>query len=299
MGNAGVRGYWSGIVVPLFFLGAVVALELYGHIFERGIGYYLKWHNAGRQQLGRIWDKERKNMLAQSKAQSILTTLDLQAQSSESIESLRDLVETLSSSRVVSREKFLRLYFDHPGQWSHPIITPYELVEIDSNKNWSRVLLSRTGLSITVSFIDLQNNPIHEVILNGDVLDEIRTSRVVKRGMLEDIGFKSNLIFPIKEFLPLLQTLDSATQKTLFPGPEWFLQKDYHVTRMGVLTEDAEIDSPASSLGIEYETDFYTEVLLIPVSSEVANNVLSQIERSEFGNPGSHKIGDTSREEMR
>ena len=34
--------------------------------------------------------------------------------------------------------------------------------------------------------------------------------------------------------------------------------------------------------GIEYDTDYYTGVLLIPVSQEIANNLLSQIERTKL-----------------
>ncbi|OGW14503.1 MAG: hypothetical protein A3K09_02160 [Nitrospinae bacterium RIFCSPLOWO2_12_FULL_47_7] len=285
-----------GLVFPVLVLAALVVFEVYGNVVERGVGYYLKWHNADRQQLGRSWDKERKNILAQNKIQSILASLDLQAQSNESIESFKDLLETLSSPRIISREKFLRLYFDYPGQWLHPIIAPYELLEIDSDKKWSRVLLSRTDLSVSVGFVDQQNNPIREVVLSSDVLEEIRDSRTIRRGLLEDAGFKGDLLFPIREFLPLLQTLDLAAQRSLFPDPEWFLKKDYHVTRMGVLAEDT-----VAMLGVEYKTDFYTEVLLIPLSPEVANNILSQIERSDFGisKPRLGKVGDEPREEMR
>ena len=48
---------------------------------------------------------------------------------------------------------------------------------------------------------------------------------------------------------------------------------------MGVL-EQKEPESLSSTrvFGIEYDTDFYTEVLLIPVPVEIANNILSQIE---------------------
>ena len=156
--------------------------------------------------------------------------------------------------------------------------------------------MSRTDLSVSVGFVDQQNNPIREVVLSSDVLEEIRDSRTIRRGLLEDAGFKGDLLFPIREFLPLLQTLDLAAQRSLFPDPEWFLKKDYHVTRMGVLAEDT-----VAMLGVEYKTDFYTEVLLIPLSPEVANNILSQIERSDFGisKPRLGKVGDEPREEMR
>ncbi len=33
--------------------------------------------------------------------------------------------------------------------------------------------------------------------------------------------------------------------------------------------------------GIEYDTDYYTGVLFIPVALELANNIMSQIDRSE------------------
>ncbi len=300
MRNIAARGNLNEAFVILAVVMALVILESYGYVFERVIGYYLKWHNAGRQQLGRIWDKEQKNVLAQSKAQSILSTLDMQEHSSESIESFKILFETLSSSRIVSREKFLQLYFDYSSQSSHPIISPYELLEVDSNKNWNRVLFDQSGSLVTVSFVDVDNNPIHEVILPASIF-EVQDTRTIKRGRLEEIDFKDNLIFPIKDFLPLLQTLDPATQRILFPDPKWFLQKGYHITRIGVLMEESQVYLQASVLGIEYERDFYAEVLLIPVPFELANNVLSQIEKSDSGNSegDSNKTGVVSREEER
>jgi hypothetical protein len=45
-----------------------------------------------------------------------------------------------------------------------------------------------------------------------------------------------------------------------------------------------EDDSGQILFGIEYDTDFYPSVLLIPVSAEMANNVLSQIERGDMEN---------------
>ena len=33
--------------------------------------------------------------------------------------------------------------------------------------------------------------------------------------------------------------------------------------------------------GIEYDTDYYTGVLFIPVALELANNIMSQIDRSD------------------
>ncbi|MBI4385134.1 MAG: hypothetical protein HY579_14035 [Nitrospinae bacterium] len=276
---SGVRFYWNGILF-LLLLAAAAALEFYGHIFERGIGYYLKWQNPHRQQLGRVWDKERKNILAQSKVQTILSSLDLKEQSSESIESFRALFETLHSSLAVSREKFLQLYFDYPGQWSHRIVSPFELMEIDANQSWRRVLLNNSGSAISVSFIDGSNNPIKEIALPASILFEVQSTRTIKRGRLEEANFREDLIFPIKEFLPLLRTLDPAAQKALFPDPKWFLEKNYHVTRLGIMNESFEANPQTTLFGIEYETDFHTDILLIPVPLEVADNLLSQIEKN-------------------
>jgi hypothetical protein len=35
-------------------------------------------------------------------------------------------------------------------------------------------------------------------------------------------------------------------------------------------------------LGIEYDTDYYTGTLLIPVAVELANNMMSQIEKTDL-----------------
>ncbi len=91
------------------------------------------------------------------------------------------------------------------------------------------------------------------------------------------------VIFPISQFLPVLRTLDPMTRKAVFPDPRWFLEKDYHITRVGVTETTASVRLPLDILfGIEYDTDYYTSVLLIPIPLETANNMLSQIEKSDF-----------------
>lgn len=271
-------------MVFLIALVAVLALEFYGKVFERGIGHYLKWQNHKRPQLGRIWEKDRQNLVAQRKIQSIRSVLDLQEESAESIETLKQLFEQVEPAfpLVVSRRKFLQLYHDFPGQWSERIISPYELIKIDAAKNWDRVLLKSFGPWITLGFLDLQGVPIREIFLSVDVLVEVQSTRTVKRGTLEESNFRKERIFPLESFLTILETLDPETQKSVFPPPRWFLGKDYHVTRIGV--SDAGSETGQQLMGIEYETDYTTGVLLIPVSLEILNNILSQIEKTDGEN---------------
>lgn len=287
MNGTSVKGDYRGLV---FFSCLVIFLflEFFGQIVERGIGYYLKWENHNRPQLGRIWERDRENIVAKRKIKSILSTLDLQEQSVESLTSFKDIFEKLNPSfpQLLTREKFLRLYYDFPGQWSQRVISPYDLIEIDSDKSWDRVLLTRFGQWITISFIDSKNFPIRESFLSVDKLMEVQSSRTVKRGSLEDSGFEPGWIFPINDFLHVLKTLDPAAQEALFPNPQWFLGKDYHITRVGLNENPSGYMDPKPVLfGIEYRTDFFTEVLHIPVSREVANNMLSLIERTGADTP--------------
>ena len=278
------RQWWVGI---MFFLPVVVLfpLEFYGKIIERGIGNYLKWQNNARPQLGRVWDKDRQTILAQTKVQSIRSLLDSKQESAEAIDSLKALFENTEPSfpLVLSRKKFLDLYYDFPGQWSVRIISPFELISIDSKYNWTRVLLKRFGQWFTISFLDSHNIPVHEVFVATDALKEVQATRTVKQGRLEEIGFKKDRVYSVAVFLPLLQTLDPKTQYAVFPDPRWFLSKDYSITRIGVRElESSKKSLPSLEFGIEYNTDYYTGVLLIPVFQEIANNLLSQIERTNF-----------------
>ena len=282
----------------------LIFLEFYGKIFERGLGNYLKWQNATRPQLGRIWENDRQTILAQTKIQSIRSLLDSKQESAEAIDSLKTLFENTEPAfpLVLSREKFLELYYDFPGQWSVQIISPFELISIDSQNNWTRVLLKRFGRWITISFLDYENIPVHEIFVATDALKEVQATRTVKQGSLEEVGFEKDRVYSAAVFLPLLQTLDPKTQHAVFPDPRWFLAKDYSITRIGVRELKSPV-KPTSSLefGIEYDTDYYTGVLLIPVSQEIANNLLSQIERTspdvwdeEFGTLTTTPIGDNS-----
>ena len=285
MKNPGIR---ENLNVALFFSVLVVLafLEITTHLFEKGIGYYLKWENHNRPQLGRIWEKDRENLAAQKKIESLLSSLNLQEQSAESIQSLKELFEKLSPNvpQVVSRKKFIELYYDFPGQWARNLIPAYDLIEIDANKNWQRVLLTQFGPWITVSFIDSQNFPIREIFLSAEQLKEIQFTRTVQRGQLEDLGFPAETIYTLAEFFKIFKTLDPATQKALFPDPQWFLDRDYHITRVGILDRSVETNSAEPPVfGIEYETDFFTDVLLTPIHREVSNNLLSQFERPAAG----------------
>jgi len=267
------------------FMLALLFLEFYGKIFERGIGNYLKWQNASRPQLGRVWDNDRQTILAQNKVESVRSLFDSRQESAEAIVTLKALFENTEPSfpLVLSRKKFLDLYYDFPGQWSTRIISPFELISIDSKYNWTRVLLKRFGQWFTISFLDSHNIPVHEVFVSTDALKEVQSTRTVKQGSLEKVGFEKDRVYSAAVFLPLLSTLDPKTQHAVFPDPRWFLAKDYSITRIGVRElEFAKKHLSDFEFGIEYNTDYYTGVLLIPVSQGIANNLLSQIERTGF-----------------
>jgi hypothetical protein len=148
----GVRGQQRGSMIFILVLLILISLEFYWKIFERGIGNYLKWQNNAQPQLGRIWERDMQALLAQSKIQSIRSLLDSRQESTEAIDSLKTLFKNIEPSfpLVLSREKFLELYYDFPGQWSAQIISPFELISIDSKNNWTRVLLKRFGQWITI-----------------------------------------------------------------------------------------------------------------------------------------------------
>ncbi|MEE9258674.1 MAG: hypothetical protein V3U37_03940 [Nitrospinaceae bacterium] len=275
---------WNGLFF-LAILASLFLLEFYGKIFERGLGHYLKWQNSERPQLGRIWERDRQAVVAQNKIRSIRSSLDSREESTLAIGSLKQLFEQVEPSfpLVVSRKKFLQLYYDFPGQWSRRVVSPYELIRIDAEKTWDRVLLNRYSTWISVGFIDRQNIPVHEIFLSFEILDEVQSTRTTRRGKLEESGFSPDRIFPISQFLPVLRTLDPKTRKAVFPDPQWFLEKDYHITRVGATETTASDRLPSDILfGIEYDTDYYTSVLLIPVPLETANNMLSQIEKSDL-----------------
>ena len=279
----GVRKSWHG-VAGLIVLSAFLSLEFYTNLFEKSVGYYLKWENHKRPQLGRMWDRDRQSLVAQAKIKSIRSSLDLQEETALGISSFKHLFEGISPGfpLVVSREKFLQLYYDFPGQWSEQIISSYDLIDLDSKKIWDRVFLKRFGPWITIQFIDRQNIPIHELFLSVDTLFEVQATRTVKRGTLEDSRFTANRIFLISEFLPVLKSLDSITQKAVFPEPRWFLGKNYHVTRVGISDFSAGELAHHLLFGIEYDTEYYTGVLLIPVPIELADNMMSQIEKADL-----------------
>ena len=273
-------GRWSNGVFLLVLVG-LIPLEFYGKVFERGVGHYLKWQNSQRPQLGRMWERDRQAVLAQNKIQSIRSSLE---ESTRAIGSFKQLFERVDHSfpLAVSRGKFLQLYYDFPGKWSEQVVSPYELVRIDSETDWDRVLLTRFSSWITVGFIDRENMPVHEIFISLDILDEVQSTRTVKRGNLMEAGFTEDRIYSIVEFLPVLQTLDPQTRKGVFPDPRWFLEKNYRLTRVGVSEPQEEtVQADHMVLGVEYDTDYYASVLLIPIPLEIANNMLSQIDKTD------------------
>ena len=278
-----VRRSWHS-VAGLVILSAFISLEFYANLFEKSVGYYLKWQNHKRPQLGRMWERDRQSLIAQAQIQSIRSSLDIQEENASGISSLKQLFENVAPGfpLVVTRKKFLHLYFDFPGLGSEQIISPYDLISLDSAKNWNRVLLKRFGPWITLQFLDQKNIPAHEIFLSIDTILDIQATRSIKRGTLEDSNFKKNRIFRFDEVLPVLKSLDSVTQTAVFPEPRWFLEKNYYITRVGV-SEVVPGEETAQHLvfGIEYDTDYYTGVLFIPVAMELANNILSQIDRSD------------------
>jgi hypothetical protein len=266
----------------------IFSLEVFGHVIERGVGYYLKWENHTRPQLGRIWERDREKIVAQKKIESILTSLNAQDQNAESIQSFKELFEKLNPSdpQMVSRKKFLQLYFEFPEQLSYKMVSPYELLEIDSNRDWQRVLLTQLGEWVTISFINNQNSPIREVFLSAEGMEGNPLSRDIFKGTLEEAGFGQTAILSIADFMRVMKTLDPDAQSKLFPDPYWFFSKNYHVTRVGVKEiEKSDEYPPPVRMGVEYQSDFYTEVLILPVPTDISDNLLSQVEIPVYEEP--------------
>ena len=284
MRKAGILGNLNGIVFSVALL-VIFSLEVFGQVIEQGVGYYLKWENHNRPQLGRIWERDREKIVAQKKIETILSSLSTQEQSSESIKSFQELFANLNPAvpQMVSRKKFLQLYFEFPEQLSTKIVSPYELLEIDSNRDWQRVLLTQFGEWITISFINTQNFPIREIFLSSEGLGESPLSRDILRGTLEEAGFASTSILSFADFMRVLKTLNPDAQEELFPNPYWFFSRNYHVSRVGVKEDtSSEEYPPPVRLGVEYQSDFFTEVLILPVPSYISDNLLSQIEIPVF-----------------
>lgn len=280
MKKTGILGNLNGIVFLVVLL-VIFSLEISGKVIEKGVGYYLKWENHQRPQLGRIWERDREKIIAQKKIETILSSLNIQEQNSESLKSFKELFEKLSPSepQMVSRKKFLQLYFEFPEQLAAKIVSPYDLLEIDSKRDWQRVLFTQFGEWITISFVNTQTLPIREVFLSAEGLDGDPLRRDIYIGTLEEAGFGSNLILPFDEFMRIMRTLDPGAQEKLFPNPYWFFSKNYHIARVGV-REDTESEEfpPPVHLGVEYQSELTTEVLILPVPIEISDNLISQVE---------------------
>ena len=284
-------------MVFVLALLAIFSLEISGKVIEKGVGYYLKWENHERPQLGRIWERDREKIIAQKKIENILSGLNTQEQSSESLKSFKELFEKLNPAepQMVSRKKFLQLYFEFPEQLAYKIVSPYDLLEIDSKRDWQRVLFTQYGEWITISFVNTQTLPIREVFLSAEGLEGDPLRRDIVTGSLEDAGFGSNLILPFDEFMQILKTLDPHALEKLFPNPYWFFSKNYHISRVGVREDrTSDVFPPPVHLGVEYQSELTTEVLVLPVPSEISDNLLSQMEIPVFDDPtlGVSPFGD-------
>ena len=287
MKKSGILGNLNGIVFIVVIL-VIFSLEIFGKVIEQGVGYYLKWENHTRPQLGRIWERDREKIVAQKKIESILSNLNTQEQGTESIQSFKELFEKLNPSdpQMVTRKKFLQLYFEFPEQLSYKMVSPYELLEIDSNRDWQRVLLTQLGEWVTISFINNQNFPIREVFLSSEGMGENPLNRDIFKGTLDEAGFGQASILSIGDFMRVMKTLDPDAQAKLFPNPYWFFSKNYHVTRVGVKEVESSYEYPPPvRLGVEYQSEFYTEVLILPVPQDISDNLLSQIEIPVYDEP--------------
>lgn len=68
MKKTGILGNLNATVFIVVLL-VVFSLEIFGKVIEQGVGYYLKWENHKRPQLGRIWERDREKIVAQKKIQ--------------------------------------------------------------------------------------------------------------------------------------------------------------------------------------------------------------------------------------
>ncbi len=163
-----IKSRWNSlsrtIRILLGLLLLILLLELFFDLFERMIGTVMLWTNDKRPKVGRLWTEEERDLNGQRQASTRIDSLRTRPAWERYIHSFDDLVAyvTFKTGYQLSRDEFLALYRQLPGEDAGRLVDPALLHELADAPDWNSVRMTRLEDRLQLLFIDAYGQPLRD-----------------------------------------------------------------------------------------------------------------------------------------
>jgi hypothetical protein len=250
----------SLLVILLVY--SVALTELRFDWVEQMVGTYLSRTNTRRPQSGAIWEKGKETLTAQKTLEQIVTDRESSQRIAREAETFSQIAEALTPSHgvMISAAHFRDLYLALPPAVAQDIVSPFELLLLQSSGRWERAYFRKFGASMKVFLLDMESRVLRELDVPPELLSRVRQQDAFSTGVLEDYPSLRNRIYPARDFFEALADQPDEIQRSILPAPERLLAHSRRILRVGVSDEAL---SGLVDIGLEFEADGNTQVMVV------------------------------------
>jgi len=280
---------WTGPVLALAALLALIASEMKLNWAERLVGSYLAAVNDDRPESGAIWEKGRKTQTARLAVDKLAADREAHQRMARNAGTLNEIIASLAPGQgvMLSAEHFRELYLRIPSGVAAEMISPFELLRFASEKRWTRAYLEKSADGLMVYLLEPNNHVLRQVRVAAGTLALIARRSDMTSQSLEDMTGFQNRIYPAERFFAVLASLPEEDRRGLIAQPERLLDVSGQITRVGISDEAL---SGFVDMGVEVQTGVQRRVLLLQGQDWAVWRLRSLLEGTSAGSRGGQRL---------
>ncbi len=235
-----IRDQWYRIAFSVLAVGitaAAVVLEFRVSYVERAIGRYLTWHNADRQEGGKIWETVSLSEKVREQLDDLVQDRRARVSLDEPVEQIVQLIGMAREREQVllSRDRFLEIYNRLPAYQSALIIEPLRLLElIGSLEGWQRTLIEFSDGDLLFFLVDGSNNVLQQWRLAADYVTYFMSGRESRPFGQDDGSFNTQEPYPADVFYDAWARLPAQQRSGIPLDSDELVAWRYRLLRVGI-----------------------------------------------------------------
>ncbi len=265
----------------IFFIAAIVLVEVKFDFMEKMTGDFLKWNNHKRQKLGRMWNVERQSITAMGHLSELIIEKEEKRKRIETIENFSELFEFLKTDRLIrlTKGQFVKIYSSLPSTISNKIIDPYNLINYFHRSDWVKTFVFQKETGIEIVMVDGRFGILKSILISGKDANYLENYGKIIPTSLENIEELSSRIYDVSEFMEAIYKMRQSARDKIIYNPFNFLRWGNRLKRVGIseISEDNLVQ-----IGFEIHTLNKKEVVIVYVDDFLISNLIQYLSGEEL-----------------
>ncbi|MGD9211297.1 MAG: hypothetical protein PVI90_11000 [Desulfobacteraceae bacterium] len=280
------RGLSLRLGLMLVITLLLVITELQFNWLEKVIGNYLITTNADRPESGAIWELGHQTQTARKDLAKIVSGNQSSQKEARNADSFSQVLSGLSEDNgiSISSAHFRTLYDKLPVVLSQELLSPYSLLQLESQGKWVRTYFSKGENGIRIYLLDNGNQVLKEVVVAQDLADYIKKGEVAITGSLDSFADFSGYIYQPDMFFKALEELPENVRRGIISQPEMLLSTKGKLLNVGISSEQV---GGSIAIGFEYEQAEGHKVVLVQGNEKDVEQLRSRLSKLKNSDPSS------------